>query len=71
MRDKFEGRCCRCKEIKPVADFARDASKSNGRKSLCKSCDNAKSKAYYAANRERRLAYMNERNRRRREQAAA
>jgi hypothetical protein len=48
-----EMRCYRCGETKPVEEFARDRSKASGRKSLCKACDNAKSKDYYAANRER------------------
>lgn len=48
--------CPRCGEDRAVEEFARDKSKSNGRKSFCKSCDNAKSKRYYAANRERVLA---------------
>ena len=42
--------------------FARDASRSSGFKSICKPCDREKSRRYYAANRERKLAYMNARN---------
>jgi len=45
-------------DVVPIDRFARDASKASGRKSHCKGCDSAKSKAYYAANRAARLAYM-------------
>jgi hypothetical protein len=33
-----------------------DRSKASGRKSVCKECDAAKSRAYYAENRERVIA---------------
>jgi hypothetical protein len=49
-------RCPRCERFLPVSDFARDKSKASGHKSWCKACDRAKSKRYYAANRERMLA---------------
>jgi hypothetical protein len=39
--------------------FAVDRSKSTGVKSWCRDCDNARSKAYYEANRERVLARVN------------
>ena len=45
-----------------MSRFARDASKASGFKSHCKACDNEKSKRYYAANREKKLAYMRKRN---------
>ena len=57
--------CCYiCKQILEVEDFAVDASKASGRKSICRACDRAKSRAYYLANRERKLAAANERARR-------
>ena len=40
----------------PVEDVARDRTKASGYKGFCKACDNAKSRRYYEANRERRLA---------------
>jgi hypothetical protein len=36
----------------PVDGFARDKSKANGRKSICKDCDRQKSRAYYAEHNE-------------------
>ena len=55
-------RCPRCERVFPVSEFARDRSKASGRKSWCKTCDSAKSKSYYAANRERVLAKRAKRN---------
>jgi uncharacterized CHY-type Zn-finger protein len=43
-------KCYKCKQDLPVEDFARDKSKSSGRKSICKACDNEKAKRYYADN---------------------
>jgi hypothetical protein len=48
--------CPRCKVDKPLADFPCDKSKASGRATLCRVCDNLKSKRYYAANRERVIA---------------
>jgi hypothetical protein len=45
-------KCPRCGEDRAAEEFARDGTKASGRKSFCKSCDNAKSKRYYEANRE-------------------
>jgi hypothetical protein len=59
--------CPRCGVDTPLEEFARDASKASGHKSLCKACDRVKSRRYYEANRERKLAYMNQRNARLRE----
>lgn len=54
-------RCGDCGEVKPVEEFARRSDRPSGRCSRCKPCDRAKAKAYYAANRERRIAYYAER----------
>ena len=54
-------RCPRCERDLPVSEFARDRSKASGHKSHCKRCDNAKSKRYYEANRERVLRKRAER----------
>jgi hypothetical protein len=51
--------CTKCGETKPLSEFAVDRSKGDGLKSWCKACDNARSRAYYAANRERVLARVN------------
>jgi hypothetical protein len=55
-------RCPRCERVLPRSEFARDRSKASGRKSWCKTCDKAKSRRYYAANRERVLAKRAKRN---------
>jgi hypothetical protein len=52
MRTRWK-ECPRCHKDKPPEDFYRDATKPSGLRSLCKSCDLAKSRAYYAANRRR------------------
>jgi hypothetical protein len=48
--------CYRCARRLPVEEFARDATKRLGRKGICKACDNAKSRRYYAAHRDEVLA---------------
>ena len=48
--------CYRCRRFLPVEAFAADKSKASGRKSICRACDRAKSRAYYVANRERKIA---------------
>jgi hypothetical protein len=45
---------CRCELELPA--FARDASKGSGYKSICRACDRERSREYYRANRERKLA---------------
>ncbi len=54
--------CSRCARELPLTDFARDASKAPGHKSICKACDRARAKRFYRANRERILAAANARN---------
>ena len=47
-------RCPGCGRSLPVDAFSPDASRWwSGRKAICRACDRAKSRAYYAANRER------------------
>jgi hypothetical protein len=48
--------CPRCRVPQPPEEFARDASKSSGWKSLCKACDREKSRRYYERHRERVIA---------------
>lgn len=48
--------CRTCGESKPLAEFPRDSWKPCGLKSLCKECDAAKARRYYAANREKVIA---------------
>ncbi len=57
--------CYRCLREIPADGFARDASKANGRKSICKGCDRLKSSAYYANNRTTRISVVMARYRKR------
>lgn len=61
--------CNKCDRELPVEDFARDASKRCGRKSLCRRCDRLKAADYYRRNRPERLAKANARNHRLRKEA--
>jgi hypothetical protein len=58
-----EKTCLRCGGTFPLDQFARDAHKACGHKSLCKSCDRAKARAYYAEHRADVLAKANARRR--------
>lgn len=49
--------CSKCGDEQPLEDFTVDKSRPDGTKSWCKSCDRAKSKRYYAENREKKVAY--------------
>jgi hypothetical protein len=49
-------RCPICKQDKEATEFYLDRSKPSGLRSPCKLCDLQKSKAHYAANRERVIA---------------
>jgi hypothetical protein len=62
-------RCSRCGELRAVAEFAVDRTKASGHKSICRPCDNAKSKRCYREHRERKLAAAIERAARLRAQA--
>lgn len=57
--------CPRCEVSQPTSNFAVDVSKSSGRKSHCRACDNRKSRRWYAANREQRIATVQAYQRRR------
>lgn len=50
--------CSRCGELLPVDEFARDASKSSGRKGYCKACDAARCRDYYARSGEQKKARL-------------
>lgn len=47
-----EKRCSVCREVRPVEDFHKLASASDGRMCRCKGCVRKKNNAYYARNRE-------------------
>jgi hypothetical protein len=48
------GVCYACGALLEVGAFAPDSSKASGRKSICRECDNERSREWYRANRERR-----------------
>lgn len=53
-----EHTCTKCGETKPVSAFHRDARAPKGFASSCKACRTAQSAAYYADNRDDRLAQV-------------
>jgi hypothetical protein len=55
MSDFKEQKSCRvCKNIKDIALFSKDSSKSDGLRSLCKPCDSKKATLWAKNNREKR-----------------
>jgi hypothetical protein len=42
-----QARCARCQEVKPLEDFNRHPTKTNGRASYCKLCVSSNSKTWY------------------------
>jgi hypothetical protein len=57
----LQRQCSRCHVERSIEEFARDATKATGYKSICKPCDNAKSKRYYETHREEKLAAQSSR----------
>jgi hypothetical protein len=47
--------CLTCKQSKPLEEFPRRRASSDGLHALCRSCNSARARAYYAANRERHV----------------
>jgi hypothetical protein len=63
--------CPRCKRQLPIAAFGVDRAKPSGRRSICRACDRAKSRLWYARNREAKGRYYQaNRDRIRRRQSA-
>jgi hypothetical protein len=52
-----EKTCSKCKEVKAYEDFPVDHSKANGRRSICKSCANAKTRQWRLENVDHRKEY--------------
>ena len=48
--------CNLCQQTKPLEEFHRDKGKRDGRRTICKECDDARFAKWYAENRERALA---------------
>jgi hypothetical protein len=61
--------CPQCGEVKPLSEFARDATKSSGHKSWCRQCDAQKSLRYYYRTLDESRAKRREYQRRRRAEA--
>jgi hypothetical protein len=55
-------KCPICHVDKPPEAYYQDRSKPSGLRSPCQPCDLEKSRAYYQANRENKLAKANARN---------
>ena len=49
-------RCCECKNVKPIEEFAINRSKPDGVASMCKACKKIYNQTYYAATKERHKA---------------
>ncbi len=45
---ELEQRCYRCERVRPLEEFPVDRSKPSGHKSICRECDRAKARRYYA-----------------------
>ena len=52
-----EKRCCHCKKVKPVEDFHRDKTTSDGLNRRCNICDGESNKAYYQSKHESEPEY--------------
>ncbi|MBY6061659.1 hypothetical protein [Microbacterium esteraromaticum] len=51
-------RCGTCKKSKPLADFNRKSSRSDGLQEVCRECNRASSRKYYRENRQHHLAVI-------------
>ncbi len=49
--------CSKCKVEKPLSDFGKHAREKSGIRRVCKTCNTASAKDYYARNKESVLAY--------------
>jgi hypothetical protein len=52
--------CKDCKECKPLKEYGKKKDNKDGYRASCKVCSNKKSKAWYEANKEKRLAKSRE-----------
>lgn len=50
--------CPKCDRMQEETNFGGDRSKASGFKSLCKTCDQEKARAWYRRNRRRKIAYV-------------
>lgn len=50
--------CCLCKTSKPLSEFNRKSSSPDGLQSVCRTCNKARSRQYYAENTEKHKAVI-------------
>lgn len=55
-------RCGTCQEVKPLTDFNRKSSRTDGRQEVCRECNRSRSRRYYRENREHHIAVIRRRN---------
>lgn len=53
--------CSKCKQVKPLDDFSRDRTRSDGRRTRCRDCERAYAREYRQKNTEKVRAYRRER----------
>jgi hypothetical protein len=57
-------RCCMCKIVKPLTEFNRHGQRRDGLQPHCRDCNRARSRRYYAENRDKHLVVVRARIRR-------
>lgn len=63
--------CGTCRQSKPLSEFNRKRSRADGLQEVCRECNRASSRKYYAANRDRHVRRIVERTAQRRLEAKA
>lgn len=63
--------CGTCRQSKPLTDFNRKRSRADGLQEVCRECNRASSRAFYARNRDRHVRAIVARTARRRQEAKA
>lgn len=61
--------CGTCRKSKPLTEFNRKSSRPDGHQEVCRDCNRASSRRYYAENKERHVRVIVERTARRRREA--
>lgn len=55
MKMEIERKCSKCRELKPLSSFFKDASKKDGYQFACKTCSKNANKKSWADNQEAKL----------------
>jgi len=63
--------CGTCKQVKPLTDFNRKSSRTDGRQEVCRECNRASSRRYYRENREHHLVVIRARTQAQRDESRA